>query len=104
MEKKLPPIVEKFLHPMYDQLGGVFTIMSNTCRKAKVKAKSAFTLGLVVGYIYNRFIRDGVGFNLMVVDVENLTVEISVAKDDCANALKVIWNGRNQQPTTNNQR
>ncbi len=84
---------------MYEQLGGIFVILSNTNRKAKVKVKSAFALGLVVGNIYNRFIRDGVSFNLMVVDVESLTVELSVAKADCANALKVIW--RNGKLTIN---
>ena len=56
-----------------------------------IDCSSPFTLGLLVGHIMNRWLRDGQSFDTLTIDTKACKVTISVCKEPSRNRLKVLW-------------
>ncbi len=76
---------------MQDQLGNMFyvkTLLSSYC---KLQARSPFSLGMMVQHVMNRFIRDGVGFDKLTIDVHEMTMSILIPKHPGRGKMLVEW-------------
>ena len=59
--------------------------------KQNFVAKTPFALGLVVGFVMNRWTRCGISFNRMQIDTQNLTVKLRVLRNQELNDMQVEW-------------
>ena len=48
-------------------------------------------LGMLVGHIMNRWVKDGQSFDEMIVDTKNCNVRLSAHQDSRKNRLKTSW-------------
>ena len=88
---ELSPLQMYFLVPMRENLKSMFTVKYLTEMSALLVVRNAFTLGMVVGFVMNQFVRHGHSFNKMDIDVSNFTVRLQVLKEATANKLQVSW-------------
>lgn len=83
---------KQFLEPMKEELKSMFTVkwMSGKFSAALV-VRNGFTLGMVVGFIMNQWVRFGYSFNKLEIDVSKLTVRLQVMEEAQCNKLTVVW-------------
>ena len=76
---------------MRRELPTLFTVQAETDQSAVIVAKTSFALGLVVGFVMNRWTRCGISFNRMQIDTQNLTVKLRVLRNQELNDMQVLW-------------
>ncbi len=87
-----PYIYKAFLDPLQDELGGTFVLRNKPVKNtAVVQTRSSFTLGLVIGFIMQRFVKLGISFHRLTIDTKQLTVRIKAHEDSAANSMDVEW-------------
>ena len=85
------PIESQFLNDLRDELSNLFTVKHKTKYQVTMLVRSPFTLGLLVGSIMNRFVRDGISWHKMVVNIKELSVQLSVSDQQQTNLLQMEW-------------
>ena len=84
-------IRESHLDEMRSQLPALYRIEAETDQSAIIRAKTPFTLGLVVGFVMNKWTQYGVSFNRMQIDTKRLTVKLQVLRSKHLNNMQVEW-------------
>ena len=84
-------IQDSHLAEMRRELPTLFTVQAETDQSAVIVAKTSFALGLVVGFVMNRWTRCGISFNRMQIDTQNLTVKLRVLRKQELNDMQVEW-------------
>ena len=85
------PIEKLYLNNMREELENMFSVRYNSDRCVRLYVRTPFTLGLLIGHIVNRFVRDGIGFDSMTINVKKLCVTLSVPEENEAAKLLTKW-------------
>ena len=85
------PVEIQFIERLYQEWGRAMAAEEKSANKAIVECRTPFSLGLLVGHVMNRWLRDGQGFDKLVIDTKACKATITVRKDASKNRLKVLW-------------
>ena len=89
--KPYTPIETQFLNPVREELRGAFTVVYKRPLSAKLSVRAPFALGLLIGFIMNRFVKDGVSFNKLTIDPADLSLTVQTQEYACHNKLDIKW-------------
>ena len=53
--------------------------------------RSPFTLGMLIGFVMNQWVKHGYSFNKLEINPKELTVKLQVLKCAESNKLMVVW-------------
>ena len=84
-------IQDSHLAEMRRELPTLFTVQAETDQSAVIVAKTSFALGLVVGFVMNRWTRCGISFNRMQIDTKQMTIKLQVLRNKDLNDMQVEW-------------
>ena len=84
-------IRDSHLSEMQRELPTLFTVEAETDQSAVIRVNTPFALGLVVGFVVNRWNKVGISFNRMQVDTRRLTVKLLVLRNKALNNMQVEW-------------
>ena len=84
-------IRDTHLTMMREELPALFTIEAESDQSAILVCKTPFALGLIVGFVMNRWVKIGISFNRMQIDTRRLTVKLQVLRNKDLNNLQVEW-------------
>ncbi len=90
-DPRLKPIDQWMLRRMQEELGGMFVVQARFSNSCILKARSGFALGMMIGHVMNRFVRDGQGFDLMSINVKDFTVALKIPRQPGHGRLLVEW-------------
>ena len=85
------PSVILFVEQLYNEWGCSMDAEIVEKNSATIKCKTPFALGLLVGHIMNRWLRDGQGFDTLVIDTKENKATLTVCKEASKNRLKILW-------------
>ena len=88
MENQIDKLYIERLYNEWSRLVKVSNIDKHT---SDIKVEKPFMLGLLVGHIMNRWVKDGQSFDEMIVDTKNCNVRLSAHQDSRKNRLKTSW-------------
>ena len=81
-----------FTDPIRQELGGAVGLCyHNIKHTAMLQTRSPFTLGLLIGFIMQRFVREGISFNRLTIDTKRLWVKIQAYEIKEQNCMRVEW-------------
>ena len=84
-------IRDTHLSEMYRELPSLFKVKAETDQSAIIQCGSPFTLGLVIGFVMNRWTRYGISFNRLEIDTKQMTIKLQVLRNHNLNAMQVLW-------------
>ncbi len=84
-------IRDTHLSEMYRELPSLFKVKAETDQSAIIKCRSPFALGLVIGFVMNRWTRYGISFNRLEIDTKQMTIKLQVLRNHNLNAMQVLW-------------
>ena len=84
-------IRDTHLSDMYRELPTLFTVKAETDQSAIIKCRTPFALGLVVGFVMNRWTRYGISFNKLEIDTKQMTIKLQVLRNKDLNDMQVLW-------------
>ena len=90
-EERSKPIERQFLNGLRDELQGLFTVRHMSSYQATLLANTPFALVLLIAGIVNRFVHVGVSWHKMVVNIKELSVQLSVSDQQQTNFMQVEW-------------
>ena len=76
---------------MYRELPSLFKVKAETDQSAIIKCRSPFALGLVIGFVMNRWTRYGISFNKLEIDTKQMTIKLQVLRNKDLNDMQVLW-------------
>ena len=85
----LSPIALSHLNKLHDELGNVIKTERATAREATISVKTYYSLGLLIGSIYEMWTRHGIGFDKVTVIPKDLLLTVSIADHPSKNRLDV---------------
>ena len=85
------PIEIQYVEQLYEEWGCSMAATEKTKHTATIDCGHPFTLGLLVGHIMNRWLRDGQGFDKLVIDTKACKATITVRTDASKNRMKILW-------------
>ena len=85
------PIEVQYIERLYKEWGCAMAVNEQSANSATILCRTPFSLGLLVGHIMNRWLRDGQGLDKLVIDTKACKATITVRKDASKNRLKVLW-------------
>ena len=85
------PVEIQFIERLYQEWGRAIAVEDKSDNTATIDCKTPFTLGLLVGHVMNKWLKDGQGFDKMIIDTKACKATITVCKDARLNKLKVLW-------------
>ncbi|MBO4463058.1 MAG: hypothetical protein J5797_02860 [Prevotella sp.] len=77
------------LNGLKKELGGLFTVVEETPLSFRLKVDKPFCLGLILAYIFNRWHKDGVSFDLLQVSMKENTLFLQICRDAGLNHMNV---------------
>ncbi len=84
-------IDQYLLRRMQEELGGMFVVQARFSSSCILEARSGFALGMMVGHVMNRFVRDGQGFDRMTINVRDFTMTVTLPKTPGQGRLLIEW-------------
>ena len=84
-------IRDTHLSDMYRELPSLFEVKAETDQSAIIRCGSPFALGLVIGFVMNRWTRYGISFNRLEIDTKQMTIKLQVLRNHNLNAMQVLW-------------
>ena len=84
-------IRDSHLEEMHQELPSLYTVKAETDQSAIIKCRTPFALGLVVGFIMNRWTRYGISFNRLEIDTKQMTIKLQVLRNKDLNDMQVLW-------------
>ena len=84
-------IRDTHLSDMYRELPTLFKVEAETDQSAIIKCRTPFALGLVIGFVMNRWTRYGISFNRLEIDTKQMTIKLQVLRNHNLNAMQVLW-------------
>ena len=85
------PVEIQFIERLYDEWGCSMAATKQTRHTATIECRTPFSLGLLVGHVMNRWLRDGQGFDKLVIKTKESKATITVCADATKNRMKVLW-------------
>ena len=84
-------IRDTHLSEMYRELPSLFEVKAETDQSAIIQCRTPFALGLVIGFVMNRWTRYGISFNRLEIDTKQMTIKLQVLRNHNLNAMQVLW-------------
>ena len=81
----------QYIERLYDEWGRSMAATEITKHTATIECENPFKLGLLIGHIMNRWLRDGQGFDKLVIDTKECKATITVRTDASKNKMKLLW-------------
>ena len=81
----------QYIERLYDEWGRSMAATERSKNTATIACETPFKLGLLIGHIMNRWLRDGQGFDKLVIDTKECKATITVRTDASKNKMKVLW-------------
>ena len=85
------PVEIQYIERLYEEWSGSMSADLQDSNTATITCTTPFALGLLVGHIMNRWLRDGQGFDTLLINTKENKATISVCKDANKNRLKLLW-------------
>ena len=81
----------QYIERLYEEWGRSMAAKEQSRHTATIDCGHPFTLGLLVGHVMNRWLRDGQGFDKLVIDTKECKATITVCSDASKNKMKILW-------------
>ena len=85
------PIEQLYIERLYDEWSRLVKVSDSGKHTSDIKVEKPFMLGLLVGHIMNRWVRDGQSFDQMIIDTKECSVQLSAYGNASQNRLKILW-------------
>ena len=83
------PIVKSHLGAITDELGNMLKVKRKTSHSVELIAKTQSALGMLMGCVYDLWIRRGISFDTLFICVEELSATISLREHPNLNRLDI---------------
>lgn len=74
---------------MKGELGQMYTVKWMKEYSACIVARAPFTLGLIIANLYSNFMKNGISWDTLKVDVKTLTMKITIHPNNALSRMRV---------------
>ena len=86
---ELTPIVKSHLAAITDELGNTLKVKRKTSYSVELIAKTQSALGMLMGCVYDLWLRRGISFDTLFICVEELSATITIREHPNLNRLDI---------------